>query len=167
MSDEIQARVTSDLIVGGRMVVPSGAKVLGKVVDLHLAGKDDPDTRLLVVFEKITTQEGRSFHFAYPAFVKALAPDQRVAMAHTNFNDLPIKAELGKTMDRVTNWPVLPGDSNSVMYGVISPIATGVFGFDRLKLRDTPMGVYIIAPKGNIKLEYGAQMVLSVPTPAK
>jgi hypothetical protein len=63
--------------------------------------------------------------------------------------------------------PILLVDKNSVTYGLIIPTANGVFGLPNLKLSDSPKGVYIVAPKGNIKLEYGAQMVLRVVSPAK
>ena len=140
--------------------------MIGKVAELKLPAKGDPETRLLLVFEEVVTKEGREIQFQYPAFVKALAPDQQVAVASTNLNDLPIKAELGKAIDRVSNMPILVGDSNSPTYGLIMPFASGVFGLPDLKLSDTSHGVYIVAPKGNIKLEYGAQMVLRVATPA-
>jgi hypothetical protein len=63
--------------------------------------------------------------------------------------------------------PIRLGDKNSVMYGVIIPTASGVYGLGGLKLIESPKGPYIVAPKGNIKLEYGAQMVLRVASPAK
>jgi hypothetical protein len=163
--DDIVARVTQDLLSGRRVIVPREAKVIGRVAELKLPARKDHETRLLLVFEKVITKAGKEIQFQYPAFVKALAPDQQVAIASTNLNDLPIKAELGKAIDRVSNMPVLMGDSNSPTYGLIMPFATGVFGLPGLKLEDTPRGVYIVAPKGNIKLEYGAQMVLSVATP--
>ena len=165
--EEIIARVTQDLIYDRKVIVPRDAKVIGKVQDLKLAEKEDPATRLLLVFEKIVTKDGREFVFEYPAFVQALAPERRAAASSTNLNNLPVKAELGNAVDRVSAMPILLGDRNSVTYGVIIPTASGVFGLNGLKLDDTPKGVYIVAPKGNIKLEYGAQMVLRVATPAK
>ena len=78
-----------------------------------------------------------------------------------------MKAELGNATDRVSVMPILLGDKNSVLYGVIIPTANGIFGLPGLNLSDSPKGVYIVAPKGNIKLEYGAQMVLRVAEPAK
>lgn len=165
--EEVVARVTADLIYDDKVIVPREAKVIGKVADLKLAAKDDPETRLLLKFEKIVTKDGREFTFEYPAFVQALAPERRAAASSTNLNELPVKAELGKALDRVSSMPVRSGDKNSVMYGVIIPTAAGVYGLNGLKLDDGPKGVYIVAPKGNIKLEYGAQMVLRVASPAK
>jgi hypothetical protein len=165
--EEIVARVTQDLVYDGKVIVPREAKVFGKVADLKLAEKEDPETRLLLSFDKIVTKDGREFPFEYPAFVQALAPERRAAASSTNINNLPVKAELGNAMDRVSAMPILLGDKNSVTYGVIIPTASGVFGLPGLKLIDSPKGPYIVAPKGNIKLEYGAQMVLRVATPAK
>jgi hypothetical protein len=165
--DEIVARVTEDLVYEGKVIVPHEAKVFGKVADLKLGEKEDPETRLLLTFEKIVTKDGREFQFEFPAFVQALAPERRAAASSTNIDSLPVKAELGNAMDRVSAMPIRLGDKNSVSYGVIIPTAKGVFGLNNLKLSDTPKGVYIVAPKGNIKLEYGAQLVLRVATPAK
>jgi hypothetical protein len=140
---------------------------MGKVADLKVGAKDDPETRLLLAFHKIVTKDGREFEFEYPAFVQALAPERRAAASSTNLNSLPVKAEMGNATDRVSVMPILLGDKNSVLYGVIIPTANGVFGLPNLKLSDSPKGVYIVAPKGSIKLEYGAQMVLRVAEPAK
>jgi len=167
IGDEVIARVTQDLIYDGKVIVPREAKVFGKVADLKLAAKDDPDTRLLLEFQKIVVKDGREFEFEYPAFIQALAPERRAAASSTNLNELPVKAELGNAVDRVSTMPILLGDKNSVTYGVIIPTANGVFGLPGLKLSDSPKGVYIVARKGNIKLEYGAQMVLRVASPAK
>jgi hypothetical protein len=164
--EEIIARVTQDLVYEGKVIVPHEAKVFGKVADLKLSDKDDPETRLLLTFEKIVTKDGREFQSEFPAFVQALAPERRAAASSTNIDNLPVKAELGNAMDRVSAMPIRLGDKNSVTYGVIIPEAKGVFGLNNLKLSDTPKGVYIVAPKGNIKLEYGAQLVLRVATPA-
>jgi hypothetical protein len=79
LDEEIVARVTADLIYDGKVIVPREAKVLGKVADLKLAAKDDPETRLLLEFEKIVTKDGREFQFEFPAFIQALAPERRAA----------------------------------------------------------------------------------------
>jgi hypothetical protein len=167
VDEQIVARVTDDLVYNGKVIVPREARVIGKVADLKLSTKDDPETRLLLEFAKIVTKDGREFEFEYPAFIQALAPERRAAASSTNINELPVKAELGNAIDRVSTMPVRAGDKNSVMYGVILPTANGVYGFNGFKLSDSPKGAYIVAPKGNIKLEYGAQLVLRVATPAK
>src|SRR6478752_3962083 len=165
--EEIVERVTQDLVYDGKIIVPRDAKVINKVTDLKLADKDDHETRLLLAFHKIVTKDGREFEFEYPTFIQALAPERQAAANSTNLNSLPVKAELGNATDRVSVMPILLGDKNSVTYGVIIPTANGVFGLPNLKLSDSPKGVYIVAPKGNIKLEYGAQMVVRVAEPAK
>lgn len=167
VGEEIDARITDDLMYDGKVIVPREAKVISKVADLKVGSKDDPETRLLLQFEKIVIKDGREFEFEYPAFIQALAPERRAAASSTNLNELPVKAELGKALDRVSAMPVRLGDKNSVLYGVIIPTARGVYGLNGFKLSDSPKGVYIVAAKGNIKLEYGAQLVLCVATPAK
>src|ERR1700704_5158547 len=165
VDEEIVARVTDDLIYNGKVIVPREAKVIGKVADLKLPAKDDPETRLLLEFTKIVTKDGHEFEFEYPAFIQALAPERRAAASSTDLNNLPVKAELGKALDRVSVMPIRLGDRNSVLYGVIIPTAVGVYGLNGLKLSDSPKGSYLVASKSNIKLEYGVQMVLRVASP--
>lgn len=166
--DELQARITDDLIFDGKVIVATGSKVFGKVEDVKLSVKDDPETRLLLSFTKIVTKDGREFQFEYPAFIQALGPERRAGgLSGSNHEDLPVKAELGNAVDRVNSVPFSQGDRSSPRYGLILPTASGVFGLPGLKLSDSAKGVYIVAPKGNIKLEYGTQMVLRVAAPAK
>jgi hypothetical protein len=167
VDEELVARVTDDLIYEGKVIVARESKVFGKVVDVKVATKDDSDTRLLLEFTKIVTKDGRAFEFEYPAFIQALAPERRAAAFSTNISDMPVKAEMGKALDRSSTMPTRSGDKNSVLYGVIAPQSIGVFGFHDLKLEDSPKGSYIVAKKGNIKLEYGAQFVLRVAAPAR
>ncbi|HWF02392.1 MAG TPA: hypothetical protein VHA06_01825 [Candidatus Angelobacter sp.] len=167
VDEEIITRVTDDLIYDGKVIVARESKVFGKVVDLKVATKEDPETRLLLEFTKIATKDGREFDFEYPAFIQALAPERRAAAFSTNISDMPVKAEMGKALDRSSTMPTRSGDKNSVLYGVIAPQSIGVFGFHDLKLDDSSKGSYIVAKKGNIKLEYGAQFVLRVAAPAK
>src|SRR5690242_8206145 len=68
LGEEIDARITDDLVYEGKVVVPREAKVIGKVADLKAGTRDDPETRLLLQFEKIVTKDGREFEFEYPAF---------------------------------------------------------------------------------------------------
>src|ERR1043166_10026781 len=53
--EEIVGRVTQDLVYNGKIIVPRDAKVMGKVADLKVGAKDDPETRLLPAFQKLIT----------------------------------------------------------------------------------------------------------------
>ena len=64
--EEIAGRVTQDLVYDGKVIVPRDAKVMGKVADVKVGVKDDPETRLLLEFQKIVTKDGREFEFEYP-----------------------------------------------------------------------------------------------------
>ena len=121
----------------------------------------------MLEFKKIVTKDGREFEFEYPAFIQGLAPERRAAAFSTNIGDMPVKAEQNRAMDRASTMPTRSGDKNSVLYGVIAPQTIGVYGFYDLKLSDSPKGSYIVAKKGNIRLEYGTQFVLRVAAPAK
>src|SRR5690242_11420464 len=51
--EQIVGRVTQDLIYNGKVIVPREAKVMGKVADVKVGEKGDPETRLLLEFHKI------------------------------------------------------------------------------------------------------------------
>src|ERR1700744_3362005 len=84
VDEEIVARVSDDLIYAGKVIVARESKVFGKVDDVKVATKDDPDTLLLLEFKKIVTKDGREFEFEYPAFIQGLAPERRAAAFSTN-----------------------------------------------------------------------------------
>src|SRR5256885_5977923 len=70
--EEIVGRVTQDLVYNGKIIVPRDAKVMGKVADLKIGVKDDPETRLLLAFHKIVAKDGREFEFDTPPSFRRL-----------------------------------------------------------------------------------------------
>jgi hypothetical protein len=164
--DEVQAKVEWEIRYDGQVVVPLDAKIVGHVREVKAYDKDDPESRLRMDFEKIVLKDGREIPFEYPALVAALAPERRVA-GKPNFSDLPVKAELGTSAQRINANPNIQGANASLTAGMISGTARGVIGLKGLEMADGPQGPVILAKKSNIKLEYGTQMVLIVATPAK
>lgn len=167
VGEEVQAKVEQEMRYDGKVVVPLESKILGHVREVKVSGKDDPETRLRIEFEKIVLKSGGEISFEYPAFVAALAPDRREAIAKSNLNDLPVKPEMGTAIDRVDANPNIKGAQSNMIAGLLSSAARGVIVLKGLELVDGPHGPVIVAKKGNIKLEYGTQMVLIVATPAR
>lgn len=72
LGEKIKAKLAQDLISGGKLVARSGSNVLGHVSELKRRTKDDPESRLGVVFDKIQLNKHRELDFE--AIVQAVAP---------------------------------------------------------------------------------------------
>lgn len=72
LGEKVKARLAQDLISGGKLVARSGSNVLGHVTEVKRHTKDDPESRLGVVFDKILLKKHHELDFE--AIVQALAP---------------------------------------------------------------------------------------------
>lgn len=72
LGEKVKAKLAQDLISGGRVIAKSGSKVLGYVTEVKARTKDDPESRLGLVFDKILLNKHRELDFE--AIVQALAP---------------------------------------------------------------------------------------------
>lgn len=70
--DTVKARLAQDFISGGKLIAKSGSKVLGRVTEVKRSTKDNLQSRLGVVFDKILLTKHRELDFE--AIVQALAP---------------------------------------------------------------------------------------------
>lgn len=172
--DRVDAIVTQDLLYQGKVVIPSNAKVLGHVTEVKPADKEDPESRLGMVFDKIVLRDGREMPFQRPAIIEALAPQMRlVRTADQNVADLPIKLQRGQPSGDAMTHAVGPetrinGGVNITSTGALSGSARGVIGLKGLALSSPgPDTSVVVSSKGDVKLDYGTQMVLRVTDPVK
>jgi hypothetical protein len=167
--DEVHARVEYEVRFEDKVIIPLDSKITGHVYEVRSRGKDSSESRLRLAFEKITLKNGQDIPFEYHAFVAAVGPDRRDAIGRSNHGDLPVQAERG-TAGAVDSGDVnrnILGDRSNLNAGMLMGTARGVIGFRGMKLVDSPQGPTLVSTTDNIKFEYGAQMVLIVPTPVK
>lgn len=167
--DEILAKVEYEVRFEDKVIIPLDSKITGHVYEVRSLGKDNPESRLRLAFEKVTLKNGQEIPFQYHAFVAAVAPDRRDAIGKSNHGDLPVQAERG-TGGAVNSGDVnrnILGDRSNLNAGMLMGTARGVIGFRGMKLVDSPQGPTIVSKSDNIKFEYGTQMVLIVPTPVQ
>jgi hypothetical protein len=127
-----------------------------------------------MVFEKIVLRDGREMPFQQPAIIEALAPQMRlVRTADQNVADLPVQMQRGQVSGDAMTHAVGPetrinGGINIASTGALSGSARGVIGFKGLALSSpSPDTSVIVSSKGDVKLDYGTQMVLRVTNPVK
>jgi len=148
--------------------------VLGHVIEVKAASKEDPEARLGLAFEKILLRNGRELPFQNKAIVEALAPQMRLAKTATqNITDLPVEMAKGQVTGDALTQAVGPetritGGVNITPTGAISGSARGVIGLKGLTLSSPkPETSVIVSSKGDVRLDYGTQMVLRVTNPVK
>ncbi|HEV3040314.1 MAG TPA: hypothetical protein VHA33_21300 [Candidatus Angelobacter sp.] len=73
--DKVTAKVTQAVVVNGKVVIPRGAKLVGNVTETKARSKENPESRLGVVFAKALLKNGAEI--SLDAVVQALGPAQR------------------------------------------------------------------------------------------
>jgi hypothetical protein len=73
--DRITAKVMQAVIVNGKVVIPRGSKLIGNVTEIKVRSKEDPESRLGIIFAKALMKNG--VELSVDAVVQALAPAQR------------------------------------------------------------------------------------------
>jgi hypothetical protein len=68
----VKASVLQDVLVRGRIVIPHGSKLIGHVTETKVRTKDDPESHLGLVFDKVLIKNGKEI--AFNGNVLALAP---------------------------------------------------------------------------------------------
>ena len=70
--DKITAKIIQAVVLKGKVVIPQGAKLAGNVTETKARSKEDPESRLGIIFVKVKTKDGAEF--ALDAVIQALAP---------------------------------------------------------------------------------------------
>lgn len=70
--DIIKAKVIQDVISEGRIVVPRDSKMLGRVIEVKTSHKEDRESRLAVIFDRVLLRHGAEADFR--GVVQAVAP---------------------------------------------------------------------------------------------
>jgi hypothetical protein len=168
--DQVKCEVVQDLVYTGRVIIPHGAKVLGHVSEASRSTKEQPQSRLGLVFERIVLKDKRELPFQYTAVIMAVAaPIKRTTGPTTQMNDLPVQMEKGRTtggaaIDAVGANANLAGANMRLPgSGAIGGTNRGVIGIKGLALENTASGTtVIVSAKGDVKLVFETQMVLQV-----
>ncbi|HKN85122.1 MAG TPA: hypothetical protein VJW17_16875 [Pyrinomonadaceae bacterium] len=188
VNQEVTLRTINDVIVAGQVVIPSGSRLVGHVVEFATTGKGNPQTILAIVVDKALVEGEREITLEAIIAAVAAAPqdgsltsDPTYGMMHSNEPKM-----------------IAPGPSSSSRSGELSPsskvestatIGTaringgmrnglllnaeseGAIGFPGLTLSwrlDTPPAVTVFSSSGKeIKFEAGTQVLLRMAPPQR
>ncbi|HEY2495845.1 MAG TPA: hypothetical protein VGK24_02145 [Candidatus Angelobacter sp.] len=175
VGDQVEGSVLQDLAYKGKVIIPHDAKIVGHVTEATPATKEQPQSRLGLVFEKIVLKNKKELPMQYPAAVAALAPPIQIrSTTTTQTSDMPIQMEKGRSsggaaIDAVNANSNLAGANMRAMgSGGLSAADHGVIRMKHLTLETTDGGMTtIVSDKGDIKLESAVQMVVRVMDPPK
>jgi hypothetical protein len=183
--DELTLRTISDVVVNGTVVIPKGSKLMGQISEVATKSKDQPQTVLAFVVDKVVKKDGTQIQVqAIVAAIAApqkdsLATDPTYGMMHSNEPNM-----VGSGARAATSTGALPPSSKA---GSNAAVATanikgsmdepselneesqGAIGYEGISITwrlMTPPPVTVIATKGKtLKLEAGTQMLLRMAPP--
>ena len=170
---EVQGYIIQDLLYKGKIIVPRDSKVVGHVTEAVASSKEQPHSRLGLLFDKIVLKNKKELRFQYPALITALAPPIKWGLvATTKMQDMPVQMEKGidtggAAIGALVANPNLAGaNMRASGTGAIDTGSHGVIGINGLGL-DTmnPATTVIVSSKGDIKLQFDTQMLLRVMDP--
>jgi hypothetical protein len=174
VGDPVECRLLQDLLYKGKVIVSHKARAWGHITDVVVASKGHPGSEIGLAFDKVIMPDKKEVPFQYPAIIIALAaPIHRTAIQTTNMTDLPVLMSKGQAtgasaMGAVEANAQLAGANMPASNGAISVANRGVIGLQNLTLDNTkPSTSLIISSKGNLRLDFDAQVVLQVTAPAK
>jgi hypothetical protein len=97
--EKVTAKIIQDVVVNGKVVMSRGSKLIGNVTETRARSKEDPESRLGIIFCKAMLKEGGELQLE--AVIQALAPVQRVS--RVNEPDLMLPPVIGP--DNQSNMP--------------------------------------------------------------
>lgn len=185
--DTVTVKVTQDVVSQGRILVRRDSRLIGRVMEVKAAAKEDPEARLGIVFDSVQLKGGGELGLA--GVVKALAP-----ALNTNESEMrplasydggwpgaaqpqpaggsPGNGSMGRSVDRPGN-PPTGGSESAGTLGTPSGKAghetalgagnQGVLGMPGLSLIPSEGShAAVIHSDKDIKLESGTQIVVEV-----
>lgn len=182
--DEISLRAISDLAVGGQVIIPRGAQLNGKLAEVVLKDKENPETSLVFSVEKAILKNGAEIPLqaivaalAAPR-TESLATDPTFGMMHSNEPKMVGGATNASSSGALS--PTSKATSNAVVATanltgkldqptVLDANSQGAVDIEGLKITwrlMAPPPLTVVSSKSkNLKLDAGTQMLLRMAPP--
>ena len=175
VNDRVECGLIQDLLYKGKVIIPKDARVVGHVTEVVASTKEQPQSRLGLVFDKVVLRDKKELPFQYPAAVVALGPPIIWSqVATTRMQDMPVQMEKGvdtggAAVGALVANPNLAGaNMRSTGRGALSAGNRGVIGIKGLALETkSSEESVIVSVKGDVKLTMETQMVIRVIDPPK
>lgn len=178
-NDRIEVRVTMDLLWHGKVVIPRGTKIVGRVTDTRARTKDVAESTVQIAFDRVVWSDGREVPLKDT--IQALgAPMQTSAPDVSDFDsagETGPRSDLGPSAMRriqatnpdslrpayASNSAEEPDSGGPNKNGrLLGPFSHGVVGLKGITLRNTAQGSAISSTSENVHLSSGTQLVLHV-----
>ena len=181
LDQELSHRNITDVIVDGVVVIPTGSRVVGHVVEFATKGKESQESRLAIVIDKAVLDSGKEI--ALQAIIAAVAapPDSALpsdptyGMMHSNEPKMvasgPRAGDLSASSKADSTAAVSTAKINGEMRKdlLLSADSNGAIGFSNLSLSwrlDSPPPVSVFSSNSKeIKFEAGTQVLLRMAPP--
>ena len=182
-ADQIEARVTMDLLSHGVIVIPRGTKIIGHVADARARTKGVPGSMVEIAFDRIVLKNGLEVPLkaavqAVGAPMQTLVPGKEAA-GDVNLTQPPESLPApGPNEMRRTLTTTYPGSRRPANAGgseeqtdngeadrtlaSLGPTSQGVVGMKGVALSNTAHGSTISSTSGNLHLSSGTQLVLRI-----
>jgi hypothetical protein len=173
--DPVNAKVSMDLLSGGKIAIPRESKLVGHVTEAKARGKGESESTLGVVFDRLILKNGHEVPVhaivqavGAPLVSVAAGENERIASAGSpnvnaggQFGGMP-----NPQMPRGSGSPQDSGPGDITRVQPLAPNATGVVGISGLTLRNTSSVSSVLASeKKNVKLDSGTQLLLRIASP--
>ena len=184
VNEELNLVTISDVVVGGEVVIPSGSKIAGHVAEAITKGKDEPQSVLAIVVDKVITVRGveiplQAIIAAVARPNNSLSSDPTYGMMHSNEPKM-----IGTGIGSAASTGGLSAGSKTSSTAAVATAnikgrmdepsilnenSQGAVGYEGLSLSwhlMAPPPVTVFSSKGkNVKLEAGTQVLLRMAPP--
>lgn len=190
VGDKVSAKVIQDALAGGRILVPRDSKLIGHVAEVVSPTKDDPESRLAVVFDRVDLSGGKTslIHGVIQAIARPLPDpflDAIMGSSSSPYaggqNGHPVNTPAGQSNTPtpiITSGRTMTGagaleqrerelesagvqtPQGGLPAGALSSASRGVFGLPGLFLATTRVIPCIVSVGHNVELKSGTQVVL-------
>jgi hypothetical protein len=185
LNQEFVLRTISNVTVDGVVVIPSGSRIVGRVVEVAAKGKDSQQSILAIVIDKAVLENGRESPLqAIIAAVAApedgaLTSDPTYGMMHSNepkmvgsgASGATRAGELGASSKADSTAAIGTARINGEMRKglLLNTDSQGAIGFSGLSLSwrlSEPPAVTVFSSNKEVKLEAGTQVLLRMARPS-
>jgi len=173
--DPVDAKVSMDLLSGGKIAVPRDSKLVGHVTAATTRAKGESESTLGIIFDRLILKNGQQFQMR--ALVQAVGPplgssssyDTGERVGNAGSPNVNAGAYGGMPNPQMPRGQGGPQDTAAPTAQRVPPLpenATGVVGLSGLTLRNTSSASSVLASeKKNVKLDSGTQLLLRTANP--
>jgi hypothetical protein len=148
--DEVSLSTMNDLLVGGKVVIPKGSKLIGRVSSVSVRGKNAAKSALAIVIEKAIVQDKE---IPLQAIVAAIAaPATSNASKAANAETQPEKPHDEVFLLKEDSAGAIGYQGVSLAWNLTIPPASTIFAVDAKSLKlvsGTQMLLRMIPPQGS------------------